>query len=89
MNNVPFSYITPEVNGVFNSWCGSCWQMSDLNNDNIWEYTVSLPSGTYEYKFSTDNWSNSEILTSIINDGCVVSNWGYTNRVLNLPVIQF
>ena len=84
MNNVPFSYITPEVNGVFNSWCGSCWQMSDLNNDNIWEYTVSLPSGTYEYKFSTDNWSNSEILTSIINDGCVVSNWGYTNRVLNL-----
>ena len=39
-----FSYITPEVNGVFNSWCGSCWQMSDLNNDNIWEYTVSLPS---------------------------------------------
>ena len=30
--------------------------MSDLNNDNIWEYTVSLPVGSYEYKYSADNW---------------------------------
>ena len=45
--------------------------------------------GTYEYKFSTDNWSNSEILTSIINDGCVVSNQVILIEFLNLTMIQF
>ena len=82
LNNVNFSFNNPEVNGTFNNWCGSCWQMSDVNNDNIWEYTVSLPVGSYEYKFSADNWLHSE---DLLNAGsCVVTAWGYTNRVLNI-----
>ena len=56
--------------------------MNDLNGDNIWEYTISLNSGVYQYKYSTDNWLNSEDLTNA--GSCVLSSWGYTNRILDL-----
>jgi len=49
-------FITPEVNGSFNNWCGNCFQMTDADGDNIWEATTDLAAGTYEYKFSADNW---------------------------------
>ena len=82
MSSAPVTFSLPEVNGTFNGWCGDCWQMNDLNGDNIWEYTVSLISGVYQYKYSTDNWLNSE---DLLNAGsCVLSSWGYTNRILDL-----
>ena len=82
MSSAPFTFSLPEVNGTFNGWCGDCWQMNDLNGDNIWEYTISLNSGVYQYKYSTDNWLNSEDLTNA--GSCVLSSWGYTNRILDL-----
>ena len=82
MNNVTFPFIAPEVNGTFNSWCGSCASLTDVNNDNIWEITLSVPPGYYEYKFSSDNWLVQE---DLLNAGsCVVSVWGYTNRFMNI-----
>ena len=82
MNNVTDPFSIPEVNGTFNNWCGSCSSMSDLNNDNVWDITLSLPAGYYEYKFSFDNWTLQEDLLNAGN--CVVSAWGYTNRFLNI-----
>ena len=82
MNNVTVPFTLPEVNGTFNSWCGSCATLTDVNNDNIWEITLSVPAGYYEYKFSSDNWTAQEDLLNAGN--CVVSAWGYTNRFLNI-----
>lgn len=73
---------TPEVNGTFNNWCGNCNSMSDANNDGIWETTLNLPSGNYEYKFSYDSWSGQENLTA--TSGCSVTNGNFTNRTLSL-----
>ena len=39
-------------------------------------------NGDYEYKFTTDGWVNQEDLSALNN--CVVSAWGYTNRILSL-----
>ena len=39
MNGVSSSFTTPEVNGTFNKWCGNCWEMSDNEGDNVWEFT--------------------------------------------------
>ncbi len=75
-------FTTPELNGTFNNWCGSCTQMSDANGDGIWNVTLTLLQGTYEYKFSTDNWAGQESLTA--GDVCTVTNAGFTNRLLNL-----
>ena len=62
MNNVGFNFVTPEVNGTFNNWCGNCWPMTDVDSDNIWSTTVVLTEGEYKFKYSVDNWSEQENL---------------------------
>ena len=81
MNGVA-GFTTPEVNGTFNNWCGSCFQMSDMDGDGIWEATTTLQEVSYEFKYSYDNWAGSEQLTS--GDPCTVSNGAFVNRSLNL-----
>jgi hypothetical protein len=90
MSNVS-GFNTPEVNGTFNGWCGSCFTMSDADADGIWEATTTLQEGVYEYKFSHDNWSGQEELTP--GSSCTITNGAFTNRLLNvnadvvLPVV--
>jgi 1,4-alpha-glucan branching enzyme len=75
-------FTTPEVNGTFNNWCGNCNPLTDANADGIWETTLTLQGGTYEYKFSADGWGSQENLQA--GSSCTVTNNGYTNRTLNL-----
>jgi len=82
MSEVTHSYTTPEVFGSFNAWCGGCASMTDLNNDSIWEITIPLTVGNYEYKFAADNVSIEESLYE--NDSCVTTAFGFTNRTLNV-----
>jgi hypothetical protein len=82
MSQYAGTFNTPEVNGTFNGWCGNCNAMSDANGDNIWEVTLPLLGGTYEYKFAHDAWTGQENLTP--GSTCTVTNNGYTNRLLNL-----
>ena len=86
-------FTTPEVNGTFNNWCGSsCNPLSDINSDGVWETTIQLTPGNYEYKFAADNWTTQETL--LPGSPCTVSNFGFTNRTLvvgtsdiTLPVV--
>ena len=80
MNQVTQNFTTPEVNGTFNNWCGGCAPMSDANADGVWELTIELPAGTYEYKFAADSWAISEQLAD--GQNCVVNNGGFVNRAL-------
>ncbi|MEN9348855.1 MAG: hypothetical protein RLZZ77_2366 [Bacteroidota bacterium] len=82
MNNYTGTFTTPEVNGTFNGWCGSCNAMTDVDGDNIWETTISLEQGTYQYKFSHDAWTGQESLTP--GSLCTLTSNGFTNRVINL-----
>ena len=77
-------FTTPEVNGIFNAWCGNCAPMSDANGDGVWDLTISLAPGTYEYKYSFDNWSGQETL--VPGSSCTMTTGIYTNRVLNVSV---
>jgi hypothetical protein len=81
MSNVTDPYTTPEVNGIFNGWCGGCAPLTNTSGD-IWALTVQLAPGNYEYKFSADNWTIQEELTS--GSSCTVSNNGFTNRFVNV-----
>jgi Secretion system C-terminal sorting domain/Glycogen recognition site of AMP-activated protein kinase len=81
--NQQSGFTTPEVNGTFNNWCGSaCNPLTDANGDGIWETTVSLAPGNYEYKFAADNWTTQETL--LPGSPCTVTNFGYTNRTLTV-----
>ena len=83
MNNVTTAFATPEVNGTFNGWCGNCWAMSDADGDNVWDVSGKVLKNTaHEFKFSADAFSIEENLFS--GDACTVTNWGYTNRSLNV-----
>ena len=90
MQNVT-GFTTPEVNGTFNNWCGGCAPMTDANGDNIWELTIALSGGSYEFKYAYDAWAGQEALTE--GSACTTTNFGYTNRTLNvnadvtLPVV--
>jgi hypothetical protein len=90
MQNVT-GFTTPEVNGTFNNWCGGCAPMTDANGDNIWEVTIALSAGAYEFKYAYDSWAGQENLTE--GSSCTTTNFGFTNRVLNvnadatLPVV--
>ena len=81
MKNVdPTTFTTPEVNGTFNGWCGNCNAMSDADGDNIWDITIPLADGTYEFKYSADVWTIQENLTP--GDPCVITTGPNTNRTL-------
>ncbi len=82
MNDVTEPFTTPEVNGTFNGWCGGCAPMSDPDGDNIWDLTISLTAGTYEYKFAYDAWAGSETLTE--GAPCTITTGGFTNRALTV-----
>ena len=90
MNQVTAGFTTPEVNGQWNSFCGNCNPLTDANNDGIWETTLPLLSGSYEYKFSADAWSIQEDLDTLLscinytNDPNAPNGYGYVNRVLNV-----
>ena len=82
MNGVAEPFTTPEVNGNFNGWCGGCAPMSDANSDGIWDVTIALAAGTYEYKFAYDSWTGQETLTE--GSPCTVTNFGFTNRTITV-----
>ena len=82
MNEVGDAFTTPEVNGTFNGWCGGCAPMSDGDGDGIWELTIPLAAGFYEYKFAYDSWAGSESL--IPGSSCTITTGEFTNRALDV-----
>jgi len=80
MNNNTNVFTTPEINGTWNNYCGDCDPMSDLNGDNIWEKTVSLYTGYYEFIFSADSLTTEETIDP--NSSCSNGSFFSTKRFL-------
>jgi hypothetical protein len=80
MGLVTTSFTTPEINGSWNNWAGGSNPMTDADGDNVWEGTISLLPGSYEYKFAADNWNSQE--TNDPNAPCTNGDPVYTNRTL-------
>ena len=81
MGLVTSSFTTPEVNGSWNSWSAGT-AMTDADGDGVWEATIALLSGTYEYKYAADGWAIQEM-----NDPtapCTNGDPTYTNRTLSV-----
>jgi hypothetical protein len=71
------------VSGSLNGWCGDCNPMSDDDGDGIWEVTIALEDGDYEYKFTINNWAAQEEFSEAV-EGCTVTDGTYTNRSLTV-----
>lgn len=75
------TFTTPEVNGTFNDWCGNCNPMVNTTGT-IWEVTLDLDLGNYEYKFSHDEWAGQETLAA--GSSCTLTTGEFTNRTLTV-----
>jgi len=60
MSNVSASFTNVYVSGTLNGWSGNANQLTDADGDGVYEGTLSLLPGSYEYKFSYDNWTGQE-----------------------------
>ncbi|MBE0637433.1 MAG: T9SS type A sorting domain-containing protein [Bacteroidales bacterium] len=76
------NYSNVYVSGNFNGWCGDCNQMTDPDMDGVYETTLSLMDGMYEYKFTMDNWAIQEEFMP--GEPCTMTTGPYTNRVLTV-----
>jgi beta-glucanase (GH16 family) len=66
------------------NWCGNCIQMTDANNDKVYQVTMPLMPGMHEFKFTRNGWSNGEVL--LAGSPCTVTNFNFTNRSVYVPM---
>lgn len=60
MNSYTANFNNVYVSGTFNNWSGDANPLSDPEFDGIWEGSISVPNGSYEYKVTLDNWAAQE-----------------------------
>ncbi len=60
MNNYTSNFDQVYVSGTFNNWSGDANPLADPEFDGIWEGSISVPNGSYEYKVTLDNWAGQE-----------------------------
>jgi predicted extracellular nuclease len=80
MNNVTASYTNVYVSGTVNGWSGNSNQLTDPDGDGVYTGTLSLMPGSYEYKFTYDNWAGQESLDPTLDSACTLTTGIYTNR---------
>ena len=82
MGNVTSSFTTPEINGNWNNFCGNCDPMVDPDGDGVWEKTISLFTGSYEYIFSADSLTIQESINT--NSTCSNGSLVQPRRFMNV-----
>ncbi len=79
--DAPFNQVY--ISGTFNNWSADASPLNEINNENIWEIIIPLPSGNHEYKFQIDEWADSESFTG--NESCTLTTGEFINRIINVP----
>jgi hypothetical protein len=60
MNNYTANFDQVYLSGSFNNWAGNANPLSDDDFDGIWEGSLAVPNGSYEYKVTLDDWAAQE-----------------------------
>ncbi|MDX1913221.1 MAG: T9SS type A sorting domain-containing protein [Saprospiraceae bacterium] len=60
MNSYTANFDQVYVSGTFNNWSGESNPLSDDDLDGIWEGSIAVTNGLYEYKITLDNWEVQE-----------------------------
>ena len=95
MNSYTENFDQVYVSGTFNNWSGEANPLSDPDFDGIWEGSVEMTNGAYEYKFTLDNWADQEEFSGFEECTKVDTSGQFVNRLLlvsgdtDLPVYCF
>ncbi|MBU1699146.1 MAG: alpha amylase N-terminal ig-like domain-containing protein [Candidatus Eisenbacteria bacterium] len=66
--------------GTFNNWSPTAMRMTDADGNNVYEYTLNLEPGRYEYKFVVNGtWYEDQKAGEFADDGL-----GGKNSILNV-----
>ncbi|MDA0741961.1 MAG: lamin tail domain-containing protein [Bacteroidetes bacterium] len=84
MSNVSASFTNVYVSGTLNGWSGNANQLTDADGDGVYEGTVALSAGSYEYKFTYDNWTGQESLDAVADANCTLTTGAFTNRFMTI-----
>ena len=77
------SFTTAYISGTMNGWSGDANQMTDADGDGVYDVTLSLLPGSYEFKFTADNWAVQENFDPTTADSvCTLTTGGFTNRFI-------
>ncbi len=60
MNQYSENFDQVYLSGQFNNWSGDANPLEDPDFDGIWEGSITVPNGLYEYKVTLDNWTGQE-----------------------------
>lgn len=60
LNQFTGTFTNVYVSGTFNAFSGDANPLTDADGDKIYETTLNLPVGLYEYKFTMDNFAQQE-----------------------------
>jgi hypothetical protein len=60
MNSYSANFDTVFISGSFNNWSGTANPLADPEFDGIWEGSITIPNGLYEYKITLDDWAAQE-----------------------------
>lgn len=80
MNYYTSSFDQVYISGNFNDWSGEANPLQDDDEDGIWEGSIMLNNGAYEYKVTLDNWAKQEEFAG--TEECTKTTDGFTNRLL-------
>jgi len=82
MNEYSENFDQVYLSGTFNNWSGDANPLADPEFDGIWEGSITLPNGAYEYKVTLDNWLGQE--SFIGTEECTKKDPSgqFTNRLL-------
>jgi len=85
MNDYMGSFTTVFLSGNFNGWDGEANPLSDEDGNGIWETTIPLMDGNYDYKFQVDAWTDQEQWEEA--QSCTMAfgdNGEFVNRVITV-----
>lgn len=80
MNSYTGNFDRVFLSGQFNDWSGDSNPLQDDDLDGIWEGSIVVPNGGYEYKITLDNWAKQEEFLG--TEECTKTTDAFTNRVL-------
>ena len=79
------AFTTAYLSGTMNGWSGDATMMTDDDGDGVYEVTVSLLPGAYEWKFTADSWAIQENFDPATGDtACTITQGAFTNRYMML-----
>ena len=85
MSPIMGTFTTAYISGSLNGWSGNANALTDADGDSVYEATLSLAPGVYEYKFTYDDWAGQEAFDPATDDSlCTITTGIYTNRVVTI-----